>query len=404
MSSSDLVSTSNSAQQPFDQILKSLIDNKLNISWELYLQAINQLPANYKIAPSLKLLNLADGLMNQLNSGVLESTPQERNLLGGISDNKTVKEYQLDTELLGGMSSFAAFKKILKNDPAGVQKLLKIIPANGRIDGWHYMQFTDGYRQLFETNGTKQAPLFPATRLLAMKRPDQFVCISPDTDLGFYQAFATKPLKKQDFTRYWDDIILTIQKTAWFKQDLPMDPSQLAIYRARVCLLERILNQPDISYQAELEDENEAVVSNQFAEQSTESIAEAQSNNQHQDLLNVSEQPLNKGLENNQVTAGRSSIGNINYQSDEKIISKNGIDIGENSAKIYQTAKQPKKLKIAQRKSAKVNKAAATKLMSQYYFANKAKFAKVDMGAKREQIIEMLCDGQSVEDAFEALI
>jgi len=126
MSSSDLVSTSNSAQQPFDQILKSLIGNKLNISWELYLQAINQLPANYKIAPSLKLLNLADGLMNQLNSGVLESTPQERNLLGGISDNKTVKEYQLDTELLGGMSSFAAFKKILKNDPAGVQKLLKI--------------------------------------------------------------------------------------------------------------------------------------------------------------------------------------------------------------------------------------------------------------------------------------
>ncbi len=404
MSSSEHITTE-ATSSPIEQILKTLLDNQLNISWKEYLTAINGLPANYKIAPSLKLLNLADGLMNQLNSGVLESTQLERYLIGGIADSKTLKEYQLDTELLGGMSSFASFKKILKNDPAGVQKLLKIIPANGRIDGWHYMQFTDGYRQLFEANGTKQAPLYPATRLLAMKRPDQFVCISPETDDSFYQTLAIKPLKKQDFTRYWDDIILTIQKTEWFKQDMPMDPSQLAIYRARVSLLERILNQPDHNYQTAPEaheDNNQANLPNNTT--SNLSTANLNSDTTQNEQSYAAEQPLNKGLELNQVKPQPTSVGNAIHPSNNKIISKNGIDIAENSAKIYQTAKQPKKLKIAQRKSQKVNKAAATKLMSQYYFANKAKFAKVDMSAKREQIIEMLCNGESVEEAFEALI
>jgi len=59
---------------------------------------------------------------------------------------------------------------------------------------------------------------------------------------------------------------------------------------------------------------------------------------------------------------------------------------------------------IVQRKSEKVNKNAATKLMSQYYFANKAQFAKVDMSAKRDLIIEKLCNGESVEEAFESLL
>jgi len=241
------------SSKPFSNTLTQLLDKQLNASWDDYYRLINDLPASYKIAPSLKLLNLADGLMNQLNSGLLESTLLERHLIGGISDTKTLKAFNLDTELLGGMSSFPSFKKVLKNDPDGVQKLLKIIPANGKIDGWHYMQFSDGYKELLANNGIKQAPLYPATRLLSMKRPDQFVCVTPDTDASFYQAFDCKPLKKQELQRYWDDIILTIQKTEWFKQDLPMDVSQLAIYRSRVCLLERILNQPDLNVVADVE-------------------------------------------------------------------------------------------------------------------------------------------------------
>ncbi len=399
-------------QQPDNQNntyppLSALYQQKLNINWPDYLNIINQLPANFKIASSLKLLNKADELMNQLQAGVSEGSQIERFLIGGIADNKTISHFKLDPELLGSMTSFAGFKKILKNDASGLQKLLKIIPAKGRIDGWHYMQFTDGYRQLFEANGIKQAPLFPATRLLAMKRPDQFVCIEPATDNSFYQAFGIKALKKNDFSRYWDEIILTIQQTEWFKQDLPMDPSQLAIYRTRVCLLERLLNPPAQIQVSETEFESEADL-----ERETNLGSEHSAKNTHADPQTEAtfeqpkspEQPSNKGIEANFDNPRSNLEQSYSHTDSPSIVSKNGIDIAKNSARIYQTAKQPKKMKIAQRKSDKVNKAAATKLMSQYYFANKEKFAKVDMSKKREQIIQKLCDGESVEEAFAALI
>ena len=59
---------------------------------------------------------------------------------------------------------------------------------------------------------------------------------------------------------------------------------------------------------------------------------------------------------------------------------------------------------ITQRKTAKVNQNAATKLMSQYYFANKGTFAKVDIKKHRESIVKQLIDGDSVEKIFDALL
>lgn len=386
------------SSKPYSNTLTQLLEKQLSASWDDYYQLIINLPASYKIAPSLKLLNLADGLMNQLNSGLLESTLLERQLIGGVSDSKTLKEFNLDTELLGGMSSFPSFKKVLKNDPEGVQKLLKIIPANGKIDGWHYMQFSDGYKDLLANNGIKQAPLYPATRLLSMKRPDQFVCITPDTDASFYQAFECNPLKKQELQRYWDDIILAIQKTEWFKQDLPMDVSQHAIYRSRVCLLERILNQPDLNVITDIEDTQEESQIAEPIDSNQETVIELQTNpleNDNQE--NPSENPENK------VTQTIRPVRTITSNS-KNIISKNGVDIDQTQANVYKTAKQPKKMTIAKRKSEKVNQNAATKLMSQYYFANKAKFAKIDMSTKRDSIIEKLCNGESVEEAFESLL
>ena len=377
----------------YSDILQKVLEKKLAVSWNDYYQLINDLPASYKIAPSLKLLNLADSLMNLLNSGLLESTLLERHLIGGISDTKTLKEFNLDTELLGGMSSFPSFKKVLKNDAEGVQKLLKIIPANGKIDGWHYMQFSDGYKDLLANNGIKQAPLYPATRLLSMKRPDQFVCITPDTDANFYQAFNCKPLKKQELQRYWDDIILTIQKTEWFKQDLPMDVSQLAIYRSRVCLLERILSQPDLNFvEGDINDTTQLEQEEEIHIETTEHLS------------TTSQNTSNEPVEINTVNSRNSTQRNTVSANSENIISKNGIDIDQTQASVYKTAKQPKKMTIAKRKSDKVNQNAATKLMSQYYFANKAKFAKIDMGSKRALIIEKLCNGESVEEAFESLL
>ncbi len=357
-----MTETSESNDNIQDEQKVSVLQKAIKANWQDYYQILTTLPAEYEIAPSLKLLNVADQLMNQSSCNFSESSLVERYLIGGIEDNQTLKQYGFDTQLLGSMQGFASFKKVLKNDPEGLTKLLKIIPANGRIDGWHFTQFVDGYQSLFADNGFKQTHLFPATRLLSMKRPDYFVALNANTMETLCTAFSVKPLKKQDFQRYWDDIIITLHRAPWFNLEQPEDQQQTPIYRARMALFERLICQPSDDY-----------------------------------IVSISVDELRPDhLPNMEV---ESTDARIVTPSSEVSQTKPPI-----KKKISQKISQPKKMTIDKKKSAKVNKNAATKLMSQYYFANKEKFAKVNMGASREKIIDKLIAGESVEQAFEIVL
>ena len=333
-----------------------LIENILNASWETYYQSLHQLSRGYQLPECLKLLNAADEILNQ-GKDVTQTTPVERSLIGGINDAQVEKQYGFGG-LLGDMQGFASFKAVLKKDPQGLAKLFKVIPSNGPIDGWHFAQFIDYYQSWFAENGYKQTHLFPATRLLSMKRPDQFVTISEATNQLICQAFSIKPLKKQDFQRYWDEVILAIQNTQWFKAFPPMDAAEQPFHRVRVALLERLAATPIEMAEIELTSK---------PENASEEVSE----------LDTSESSVTKPA---QVVS--------QYMQAER------------TPKAKKVVKQPKKMTITQRVTAKSNQTAATKLMSQYYFANKAKFAKVNMAKYREQIIERIVDGESVEVIF----
>lgn len=346
--------------------LKQRLNRVIKASWDEFYQTIIGLSAGYEIGACLKLLNVADELLNQGND-FSQSSVVERYLIGGVKDNKAYNNYPFGAQLLGDMQSFASFKKLLNKDPAGLAKLLKVIPTNGPVDGWHFMQFVDEFKQLFESNGFKQAYVFPATRLLSMKRPDQFLALDQITGALFCQALAIKPLKNQDFQRYWDEIIVPIQKSPWFKADQPMDPAQLPIHRSRFALLERLVCTPIVL--SETENQTSALSGETHSENKAQSIT----------------------IEQNETDSLRSADLITNFIREKPVETK----------KVFV---QPKKLTIVKKKSAKLNKDAATKLMSQYYFANKEKFGKVDMSKNREIIINKLIEGASVEETFAELL
>ncbi|TQV84361.1 hypothetical protein [Aliikangiella coralliicola] len=339
------------------------LNTLINANWTDYYQALSQLAANYQIPECLKLLNAADEILNQADDPA-NASQTERYLIGGVKDAQTANQFPFDTQILGNMESFASFKKLLRNDPAGIAKLLKIIPKTGPIDGWHFMQFIDSYQQLFAANGFKQSVLFPATRLLSMKRPDQFVAISEATADTFYSALKIKPLKKQDFQRYWDEIITAIHKTDWFQTNQPTDPAQLPFHRGRMALLERFAATPAAG----------------LVIQNSPDLDEVQTS-----------------------TEEMTSVPAANHVTDKP--QSHSVLANEYQPKVKKApVAQPKKMTIDKRKTAKTNIAAATKLMSQYYFANKEKFAKVNVKAHRESIIQRLVDGESVAEVFESLL
>lgn len=326
--------------------------SSLNYHWQDYYQLLSELPPEYELAQCLKLLNIANEIFT--SSSFSQTSQAERLLIAGIFDHQVQKSYPFNSQLLGDMSSFASFKKLVKTDPDGLSKLLNIIPSSGNIDGWHFKQFVDSYQQIFTDNGFKQAQLFPATRLLCMKRPDQFISLTQTTATSLCESWSIRPLKANDFQRYWDEIIVKMQQTSWYKSS-PPSAEEFPVYQARVALFERLLTTPSHIPQ------NEKVA-----------VTSIEANDLLQHISGTSESPKIK----------------------EAVLSDK-----TNASKIV-TKPQPKALRIKKKQSAKVNLNAATKLMSQYYFANKAKFAHLDMRAKREEIIQQLIDGESVEEVF----
>jgi len=344
----------------------TLIKQCFNADWNKYNQYLQDLSNGYQLPNCLKLLQEADRLLNQ-QTDLLESSVAERMLLAGMVDASTNKQYSFDIQVLGGLTGFASFKKVVKNDPQGLNRLMKIIPKTGTVDGWHYLQFVDAFQQWFRDNGHKQTYLYPATRLLTMKRPDQFIPLNEETNPIICDALEIKALKKQDFKRYWDEVIIRIHTTDWFNTFQPMDESQLPFHRVRVALLERVMITP-----LEIHVHEKLTSSDQNADLDSD-VAELVSNTQT-DTASVTKT-------------------NRNHKT-------NPFVRDETSTEPKVKAQQPKKMTIAKLQTAKGNKNAATKLMSQYYFANREKFVKINIKKHREVIIERLIEGESVEDIF----
>ena len=95
-----------------------------------------------------------------------------------------------------------------------------ISQAKGEVTEQDYQQFMVAYFMAF--NGSDEKPtLAPATRLLAMRRPDVFTPISNTKLDALCAAFGIAKLNNRDFERYWQDVVQTVHAMPWFKMPMP---------------------------------------------------------------------------------------------------------------------------------------------------------------------------------------
>jgi hypothetical protein len=113
-----------------------------------------------------------------------------------------------DFFLFGSMWPVGKFKQAVKDNNEGVSLALDEIPLDGDISKDHYQRFTDRFLKAFE-----RARMAVASRLLAMKRPDTFVCVNKENKEGLIQAFGFDP--HRDPEAYWD-LIEKVRTCAWW--------------------------------------------------------------------------------------------------------------------------------------------------------------------------------------------
>jgi len=85
--------------------------------------------------------------------------------------------YNFDAEWFASTKSAKSFHQLLADLPGAFDNALSNIPLEGNITHYEYQQFVAAYLKMFSDSNEK-ATLAPATRLLAMRRPDVFTPIS----------------------------------------------------------------------------------------------------------------------------------------------------------------------------------------------------------------------------------
>jgi len=143
-----------------------------------------------------------------------------------------VKNANPDFLLFGSMQAVGLFKQAIKDNNKGISLALDEIPLDGEISRDQYERFTDSFLKAFKRSG-----MALASRLLAMKRPDTFVCVNNENREGLFQAFRLSP--SRDAKAYWD-LIERVRASTWWKAPPPATGDEQDVWSARAAFLDAL--------------------------------------------------------------------------------------------------------------------------------------------------------------------
>ena len=155
--------TDDQGKAPFDVPI-------LGEGWDAYYQKVkNEKPTawGHSMNQRLKVIETARQLFadhehfNQIDR-------DGRRKIGGL-----MVEDGVDYRFFGSMVGSGMFKKAINNNDENLSVALDLIPAAGSISREMYLNYIEAYKKAFPKG---RHGIATATRLLAMKRPDTFVC------------------------------------------------------------------------------------------------------------------------------------------------------------------------------------------------------------------------------------
>ena len=172
-------------------------------------------------------------IKNFFNEGKSFSTfsdTQRKQVAGLIRDEEAVWAY------FGGMSAAGKFKKQINN--IHISNALDHIPTKGIVNKKDYDKFTEEFKLAFVDGGDGIATV---SRLLAMKRPDYFICLNSQNRNGLRKDFSLSSNIR--YEEYWNNLITIIIDSVWCSSSCARDNSEKQIWQFRVAMLDIIYYQ-----------------------------------------------------------------------------------------------------------------------------------------------------------------
>jgi len=159
-----------------------------------------------------------------------------KGIAGLPSKGKVIKNWAW----FGSMKGAGIFAGKINSGNLAYSLALDQIPLHGEVTKKQYDAYISQYLKAYP-NG-KDDGLATATRLLAMKRPDVFLCVDAQNTKKLAEDVGIGRIDqlKKNYERYWEEVVLRLKQSPWWQSPEPSDPTEKDVWRARAAMLDAI--------------------------------------------------------------------------------------------------------------------------------------------------------------------
>jgi HKD family nuclease len=225
-------------------------------TWQEYLQHINSFATTIignghkRLENGLRVLQAAQTMFADVASFADLPAPERKAISGVIGrtdmDNlQSTAARKLDFGQFGTMRGAGDFAGLVGTSEGaqGLAAAIDLIPARGEITRGHFDEYVLRFGEAFALR-TRGGGIPTASRLLAMKRPDAFVCVDGANRRGLAQDLSFKP-STIGLDNYWERVIEPIRSAPWYRSPKPAGRRERQIWEGRVALLDIIYYEGD---------------------------------------------------------------------------------------------------------------------------------------------------------------
>lgn len=146
-----------------------------------------------------------------------------------------LKKYQIGW--FGSMQGSGSFTNLIANKDQRIAKAIDCIPRRGAVAEGDFKCFCTLFESAF-ADSVRTGRTATATRLLAMKRPDMFVCVNNRNKASLAKALHFAP-STLSLRNYWERVIEPIRLANWYNAPRPEGPDAEA-WDCRAALVDAI--------------------------------------------------------------------------------------------------------------------------------------------------------------------
>jgi hypothetical protein len=222
---------------------KQLASTLANMSWSDYAQSVRS-GRFHKFAERLALLRDCQRMISSVSS-FGDLYPNEWKAIAGVIGERQKIDSGLDDHdwgWFGSMKGMGDFANRVAEQDRHLATALDGIPRHGDVSEGQFNEFCENFLLAFK-NSQRTGSYPTATRLLAMKRPDVFVCISKPNLRGIADGlgFSKSTLSLEN---YWSRVIEPIRVSPWFNASRPRG-KDAELWDGRVAMLDAIYYNPN---------------------------------------------------------------------------------------------------------------------------------------------------------------